>query len=61
MIWGGNNDVDVKVVFFNGLVFFKELKKYDGVFVFDLFRGEFRFCFGNEFLIFMYKIVYFEL
>lgn len=61
VIRGGNNDVDAKVVSPNGLVLFRELKKHDGAFVFDSSRGEFRFCFGNEFSTFTHKIVYFEL
>lgn len=61
VIRGGNHDVDAKVVSPNGLVLFKESRKQDGEFVFDSSRGEFRFCFGNEFSTFTHKVVYFEL
>ncbi|XP_062567358.1 transmembrane emp24 domain-containing protein 3-like [Saccostrea cucullata] len=61
VIRGGNNDVDAKVISPNGLVLFRESKNHEGEFVFDASRGEFRFCFGNEFSTFTHKIVYFEL
>jgi protein ERP2 len=61
VIRGGNHDVDTKVISPNGLVLFKESKKHDGEFIFDSSRGEFKFCFGNEFSTFTHKVVYFEL
>lgn len=61
VIRGGNNDVDAKVVSPNGLVLYKESRRRDGEFIFDSSKGEFKFCFGNEFSTFTHKIVYFEL
>lgn len=61
VIRGGNNDVDASVKSPNGKVLYKHSKmKYDR-FVFETSRGEYTFCFGNEFSTFAHKVVYFDL
>lgn len=61
VIRGGNNDVDATVKSPNGKVLYKQSKMKNDKFVFETSRGEFSFCFGNEFSTWAHKIVYFDL
>ncbi|KAK3093738.1 hypothetical protein FSP39_019503 [Pinctada imbricata] len=61
VIRGGNNDIDAWVVSPNGKLLYKELRLSAGIFTFDSSRGDFRFCFGNEFSTFTHKVVSFDL
>ena len=59
---GGNYDVDLELVAPNGVALYQEQRKQ-----YDMFswkteqRGEYKFCFSNEFSTFTHKIVYFHL
>ena len=61
VIRGGNNDVDASVKSPNGKVLYNEAKKKRDRFEFETSRGEYTFCFGNEFSTFAHKVVYFSL
>ena len=61
VIRGGNHDVDVWLISPNGKILYKELKLSEGSFTFDTSRGDFKFCFGNEFSTFTHKIVSFDI
>jgi|SRR6218665_1010359 len=61
VITGGNYDVDVELTSPNGPVLYKEVKKqYDSYTWTTDARGEYRFCFSNEFSTFTHKLVYFD-
>jgi len=61
VITGGNYDVDVEMISSDGRSLYKGTKKQFGTFEFttDL-KGEYQFCFSNEFSTFTHKVVYFE-
>ena len=62
MITGGNYDVDMELVAPNGQLLYKESKKqYDSFTWTADVKGEYRFCFSNEFSTFTHKVVYFDL
>ena len=61
VVRGGNNDVDATVKSPNGKVLYKQSKMKSDRFVFETSRGEYSFCFGNEFSTWAHKIVYFDL
>ena len=62
MITGGNYDVDMELVGPNGQILYKDSKKqYDSFTWTADQKGEYRFCFSNEFSTFTHKIVYFDL
>ena len=61
VIRGGNNDVDASVKSPNGKVLYSESKMKRDRFDFETSRGEYTFCFGNEFSTFAHKVVYFSL
>lgn len=61
MITGGNYDVDVELTFQGSQPLYKEVKKqYDSYTWTAAARGEYRFCFSNEFSTFTHKLVYFD-
>ena len=61
VVRGGNNDVDAQVKSPNGKVLYKQSKMKGDRFVFETSRGEYSFCFGNEFSTWAHKVVYFDL
>jgi len=62
VITGGNFDVDVKVTSSDGTKLYSDTRKQFDTFTFTTEqRGEFSFCFSNEFSTFTHKVVYFEL
>ncbi|VDI64115.1 p24 family protein gamma-3 [Mytilus galloprovincialis] len=61
VIRGGNNDVDAWVVSPNGKILYKEQRKEHDEFRFDPSKGDFQFCFGNEFSTITHKVVYFTI
>ena len=61
VIRGGNNDVDAIVKSPNGKVLYKQSKLKGDRFVFETSRGEYSFCFGNEFSTWAHKVIYFDL
>ena len=58
---GGKYDVDVSVKSPNGKILHKKSKVKDGKFEFESSRGDFAFCFGNEFSTWTHKLIYFDL
>lgn len=61
VIRGGKNDVDVFVRSPNGRVLLKKTQAKDGSFEFESSRGDFAFCFSNEFSSWAHKVVFFDL
>ncbi|KAK3599190.1 hypothetical protein CHS0354_041030 [Potamilus streckersoni] len=61
VIRGGNNDVNMYISSPNGKILFNEKKSRKGKFVFESSRGDYTFCFSNEFSTFTHKVVYFDL
>jgi protein ERP2 len=62
VITGGNYDVDMELVGPNGQTLYKDTKKqYDSFTWTPDQKGEYRFCFSNEFSTFTHKVVYFDL
>jgi hypothetical protein len=62
VITGGNYDVDMELVAPGGQLLYKESKKqYDSFTWTADSKGEYRFCFSNEFSTFTHKVVYFDL
>jgi protein ERP2 len=61
VITGGNYDVDMELNGPNGQVLYKDTKKqYDSFTWTTNMKGEYRFCFSNEFSTFTHKVVYFD-
>lgn len=58
---GGKQDVDVYVKSPNGKVLHKKTQAKEGTFEFESSRGDWSFCFSNEFSTWSHKIVYVEL
>lgn len=58
---GGNKDVDVHIKSPNGKLLYQKFKVSDGTYKFESSRGDFMFCFGNEFSSWVHKTIYFEL
>lgn len=61
VIRGGNNDVDAWIESPNGKAIYKKEKNEKDAYIFDASRGEFKFCFSNQFSTFTHKIIYFGL
>lgn len=61
VIRGGQHDVDVHVKSPNGKILHKNLQAKEGIFEFETSRGEYSFCFSNEFSTWTHKIIYFDL
>ena len=61
VIKGGKHDVDVVVKSPNGKLLYQQFKVSDGSFKFESSRGDYQFCFSNEFSSWVHKTVYFEL
>jgi len=62
VITGGNYDVDMELTGPNGRILYKDTKKqYDSFTWTADQKGEYKFCFSNEFSTFTHKIVYFDL
>lgn len=61
VIKGGKHDVDVHVKSPNGKVLHQKFKISSGTFKFESSRGDYTFCFSNEFSSWVHKLVYFEL
>lgn len=62
VIAGGNYDVDMELLSPSGSVLYKETKQqYDSYTWTTDTRGEYKFCFSNEFSTFTHKQVYFNL
>lgn len=61
VIRGGKHDVDVHVKSPNGKILHKNLEAKEGVFEFETSRGDYSFCFSNEFSTWTHKIIYFDL
>ncbi|KAL4237935.1 Transmembrane emp24 domain-containing protein 7 [Mactra antiquata] len=61
VIRGGKNDVDVFVKSPNGKILHKKKQVHDGTFEFESSRGDFSFCFSNEFSSWAHKVIYFDL
>ena len=61
MVIGGNYDVDMELTSPNGQALYKDVKKkYDHYSWTTDVKGEYRFCFSNEFSTFTHKVVYFD-
>jgi len=61
VITGGNFDVDVELTAPNGQSLYKDVRKqYDSYMFTTSVKGEYKFCFSNEFSTFSHKIVYFD-
>lgn len=61
VIKGGKHDVDVTVKSPNGKILHQKFKVSEGSYKFESSRGDFTFCFSNEFSSWVHKTVYFEL
>lgn len=62
VVAGGNYDVDMELLAPSNRVLYKERKKqYDSHTWKTEAKGEYKFCFSNEFSTFTHKIVYFDL
>ena len=62
MISGGQYDVDLELISPTQKILYKEAKKqYDSFTWTTEEKGEYRFCFSNEFSTFTHKVVYFDL
>lgn len=61
VITGGNYDVDMDLTAPNDQLLYKDQKKqYDSFTWTTDMKGEYRFCFSNEFSTFSHKIIYFD-
>ena len=61
MITGGNYDVDMELTAPDGRALYKDIKKqYDSYTWTTDVKGEYRFCFSNEFSTFTHKVIYFD-
>jgi len=61
VISGGNYDIDLDVTAPGGRFLYKEIKKqYDSFTWTAELKGEYKFCFSNEFSTFTHKVVYFD-
>lgn len=61
VITGGNYDVDMELTAPNGRFLYKEVKKqYDSYTWTTDVKGEYKFCFSNEFSTFTHKVIYFD-
>lgn len=61
VITGGNYDVDMELTAPDGRALYKDIKKqYDSYTWTTDVKGEYRFCFSNEFSTFSHKVVYFD-
>lgn len=61
VITGGNYDVDMELTSPNGRFLYKEVKKqYDSYTWTTDVKGEYKFCFSNEFSTFTHKVIYFD-
>jgi hypothetical protein len=61
VITGGNYDVDVELSAPDGRALYKDVKKqYDSFTWTTDLKGEYKFCFSNEFSTFSHKVVYFD-
>ncbi|XP_052769868.1 transmembrane emp24 domain-containing protein 3-like [Mya arenaria] len=58
---GGKNDVDVSVRSPNGKIIHKKSQVKEGKFEFETSRGDYQFCFSNEFSSWVHKTVFFDL
>lgn len=61
VIKGGNQDVDAWVVSPNGKILYKEQRKEGDEFTFDPSKGDFQFCFGNQFSTISHKTIFFDI
>lgn len=61
VIRGGNKDVDAWVVSPNGKVLYREQRKEGDEFIFDPSKGDFQFCFGNQFSTITHKLIFFDI
>ena len=62
VVAGGNYDVDMELLAPSGRIIYKDSKKqYDSHTWTTDMKGEYKFCFSNEFSTFTHKIVYFDL
>ncbi|XP_078593072.1 transmembrane emp24 domain-containing protein 7-like [Branchiostoma floridae x Branchiostoma japonicum] len=61
VVRGGNLDVDMKVLSPNGKMMYMGQKKKWDKFRIETSRGQFNFCFSNEFSTISHKIIYFHL
>lgn len=61
VIRGGKQDVDVHVKSPNGKILHKNIQAKEGHFEFESSRGDFSFCFSNEFSTWSHKVIYFDL
>lgn len=61
VITGGNYDVDLELTGPNNQILYKDVKKqYDSFTWTTEMKGDYRFCFSNEFSTFTHKVVYFD-
>jgi len=61
VITGGNYDVDMELLSPKGQILYKDTKKqYDSYTWTTDVKGEYKFCFSNEFSTFSHKLVYFD-
>jgi protein ERP2 len=61
VIRGGKQDVDVHVKSPNGKILHKNIQAKEGSFEFESSRGDFSFCFSNEFSTWTHKVIFFDL
>ena len=61
VIKGGKLDVDVTVRTPNGKIIHRKSQVSEGKFEFESSRGDYQFCFSNEFSSWVHKTVYFDL
>lgn len=61
VIQGGNYDVDMELTGPNGQILYKDVKKqYDSFTWTTDIKGDYKFCFSNEFSTYTHKIVYLD-
>ena len=61
VVTGGNYDVDMELTAPDGRSLYKDVKKqYDSFTWTAETKGEYKFCFSNEFSTFTHKVVYFD-
>lgn len=58
---GGRQDVDVYVKSPNGKILYKQTQSKEGKYEFESSRGDWTFCFGNEFSTWTHKMIYVDL
>lgn len=61
VIRGGNKDIDAWVVSPNGKIMYKEQRKEGDEYTFDPSKGDFQFCFGNQFSTISHKVIFFDI